>query len=170
MTTVVASGLATIPLQKSQGFSLRRPQKNRWPLAILGLASESQENRSDHGRKSPQPRDFAAAATTGHICTEGSFSYPRVSNKGVRHSPVHDSQSKFTGEWFTSHSNHIHRFSRTPFPEITRGFWCLVSAVDFSGPFSLENQQEKIHREMHRKIHDFQVNFLTKIHSGKFLR
>ena len=29
VTTVAASGLATIPLQKSQGFSLRRPQKNR---------------------------------------------------------------------------------------------------------------------------------------------
>ena len=27
MTTVAASGLATIPLQKSQGFSLRRSQK-----------------------------------------------------------------------------------------------------------------------------------------------
>ena len=29
VTTVAASGLATIPLQKSQGFSLRRPHKNR---------------------------------------------------------------------------------------------------------------------------------------------
>ena len=29
VTTVAASGLATIPLQKSQGFSLWRPQKNR---------------------------------------------------------------------------------------------------------------------------------------------
>ena len=58
-----ASGLATIPLQKSQGFSLRWPQEiaSRW--RFLGLASKSQE---DHGRKSPQPRDFAAAATTGH--------------------------------------------------------------------------------------------------------
>ena len=27
------------------------------------LASKSQEARNDHGRKSPQPRDFAAAAT-----------------------------------------------------------------------------------------------------------
>ena len=31
-----------------------------------GFASTSQEARSDHGRKSPQPHDFAAAATTGH--------------------------------------------------------------------------------------------------------
>ena len=39
------SGLATIPLQKSQGISLHRPHKrNCWPLA-----SKSQEARSDHG-------------------------------------------------------------------------------------------------------------------------
>ena len=138
VTTVAARGLATIPLQKSQVSSLRRPQKKSlaasdfcfalraqrlkkfkilkfsseienfkraahqtpifcgefwrsglkisseieifkrewkfqsrliffdlWALRV-GLASKSQENRSDHGRKSPQPRDVAAAATTGH--------------------------------------------------------------------------------------------------------
>ena len=56
-----------------------------------------------------------------------------------------------------------------PFPEIFGGFWCLVSAVDFLvdflGHFPWENKQEKIHR----KIHGFQGNFLTKVHSGKFL-
>ena len=64
-----------------------------------------------------------------------------------------------------------------PFPEMTRGFWCLVSAVDFLveffvdflGSFSLENEQEKIHRKIHQKNHDFQGTLLTKIHSGKFL-
>ena len=67
VTTVAASGLATIPLQKSQGFSLRWPQKkiaSRW--RCWGLGSQSQEARSDHGCKSPQPRDFAAAVTMGH--------------------------------------------------------------------------------------------------------
>ena len=34
--------------------------------ASLRLASKSQEARSDHGRKSPQPRDFTAAAARGH--------------------------------------------------------------------------------------------------------
>ena len=29
VTTVAASGLATIPLEKSQGFWIRRPHKNR---------------------------------------------------------------------------------------------------------------------------------------------
>ena len=67
VTTVAASGLATISLQKSQGFSPCRPQKKSLAASdFWGLASKSQENRSDHGRKSPQPRDFAAAATTGH--------------------------------------------------------------------------------------------------------
>ena len=55
VTTVAA--LATIPLQKSQGFSLRRPQKNRKPLAILGVeattavqvaAATRFRSRSDH--------------------------------------------------------------------------------------------------------------------------
>ena len=51
------------------------------------------------------------------------------------------------------------------FPEITRGpgFWPSVSAADFL----VDSFQ--IHRKIHEKIHDFQVNFLTKIHSGKFL-
>ena len=65
MNTVAASGLATIPLQKSQGFPLRQPQKYRQPLAILGvslkIAISSQRpcpqvaaavrfrGRSDHG-------------------------------------------------------------------------------------------------------------------------
>ena len=39
-------------------------------------------------------------------------------------------------------------------------FWWIFSWT-FLGHFSLENEQEKIHR----KIHDFQVNFLTKIRS-----
>ena len=60
--------------------------------------------------------------------------------------------------------------SRTTLPEITRGFWCLVFLVifffvDFVGPFSLEKQAET----NPPNIHDFQGNFLTKIHSGKFL-
>ena len=42
----------------------------------LGLPSKSQKARSDHGRKSPQPRDFAAAATTGRTLRfEGSPYY-----------------------------------------------------------------------------------------------
>ena len=65
-TTVAASGLATIPLQKSQSFSFRWPQRIASRQRFWGLASKSQEAHSDHGRKSPQPRDFAAAATTGH--------------------------------------------------------------------------------------------------------
>ena len=65
MTAVAARGLANIPLQKSQGFSLRRLQKtfrcrNRRvfrfagrktkiaSLAIFGLPSKSKETRSDH--------------------------------------------------------------------------------------------------------------------------
>ena len=67
VTTVAASGLAAIPLQKSQGFFASAAAKKSLAASdFWGLASESQENRSDHGRKSPQPRDFAAAATTGH--------------------------------------------------------------------------------------------------------
>ena len=54
MITVAASGLSAIPLQKSQGFSLRWPQKKR-----------NQEARSQHGRKLRQPCDFVATATTG---------------------------------------------------------------------------------------------------------
>ena len=38
VNTVAASGLASIPLQKSQGFLLRRPLKNRKPLAIFGVS------------------------------------------------------------------------------------------------------------------------------------
>ena len=56
VTTVAASGLATIPLQKSQGFSLRRQRKNGWPLAIvwvsLKIAGSSQR---------PRPQVAAAA-------------------------------------------------------------------------------------------------------------
>ena len=64
VTTVAASGVATIPLQIS-GFSLRWPQKKRQPLAAFGvnfeIAGSSQQprpqvaatarfrGRSDHG-------------------------------------------------------------------------------------------------------------------------
>ena len=40
----------------------------------------------------------------------GFFSATRTPNPH-NHSHVHYSLSKFTGEWFTSHSNHIHRFT-----------------------------------------------------------
>ena len=40
--------------------------------------------------------------------------------------------------------------------------------VDFSGHFAWKNKQEKVHWKIHQK-HDFQGNFLTKIHSGRFL-
>ena len=60
VTTVAASVLAPIPLQKSQCFSLRRPQKKIASRSrFLGLASESQEAHGDHGRKSAQLHDFA---------------------------------------------------------------------------------------------------------------
>ena len=45
-------------------FRFAGRKNKRWPLAILGLDSKSQEAHSDHGRKS-QPHDFAAAAATG---------------------------------------------------------------------------------------------------------
>ena len=49
------------------------------------FSEKSQEARSDHGRKSPQPRDFAAAATTGH---EGEGSKigksPKVARRGCK--------------------------------------------------------------------------------------
>ena len=54
MTTVAASGLATIPLQKSQGFLFQRPQKKPLAASNFLLASKSQEARSDHACKSPQ--------------------------------------------------------------------------------------------------------------------
>ena len=38
------------------------------------------------------------------------FSATRTPNS-QNHSYVHYSLSKFTGEWFTNHSNHIHRFT-----------------------------------------------------------
>ena len=47
-------------------------------------------------------------------------------------------------------------------------FWWIFTWI-FSGPFPWENKREKIHRKIHQKIHGFQGNFLTKIHSGKFL-
>ena len=50
-------------------FASAAAKNNRLPLAIFGMPSKSQEARSDHGRKSPQPRDFTAAATTGHYVT-----------------------------------------------------------------------------------------------------
>ena len=46
VTTVAASGLATIPLQKSQGFSLRRPQTNS--LATSDSWGYPFRTRSDH--------------------------------------------------------------------------------------------------------------------------
>ena len=49
------------------GFFAFPAAKKSLAASDLGLASKSQENRSDHSRKSPQPRDFAAAATTGHL-------------------------------------------------------------------------------------------------------
>ena len=74
VTTVAATGLATVPLQKSQGFSLCRPQKNRQPLAIFGVslknAGSSQRprpqvaaaarfrSRSDHGTLKPRLSDL----------------------------------------------------------------------------------------------------------------
>ena len=57
---MAASGLATIPLQKSQGSSLRRPHKNRLPLAILG---ESLKITGSSQR--PQPQVAAAARFRG---------------------------------------------------------------------------------------------------------
>ena len=67
---VAASGLAASRSQHSAaeiaGFFASPAAKNRWLLAIFGVSLKSQEARSDHGCKSPQPRDFAAAATTGH--------------------------------------------------------------------------------------------------------
>ena len=39
VTTVAASGLATIPLQKSQGFSLHRQQKKSLSPAIFGVSN-----------------------------------------------------------------------------------------------------------------------------------
>ena len=61
-----------------------------------------------------------------------------------------------------------------PFPEMFGGFWCLVSTVDFLvdffvdffGPFSLGKQAGKNPPKNPPKN---QGNFLTKIHSGKFL-
>ena len=66
VTMVAASGLATIPLQKSQGFSLRWQQQNRWPLAIFGaslkiagkLAATAAASRRSRAISRPQrPRD-----------------------------------------------------------------------------------------------------------------
>ena len=45
-------------------FASRKRITSRYRFLVL--ASKSQEARSDQGRKSPQPRDFAAAATMGH--------------------------------------------------------------------------------------------------------
>ena len=56
--TVTASGLATIPLQKSQGFSLRRPK-----IIALGVSLKIAAH-SDHVRKSPQPRDLRSGRDT----------------------------------------------------------------------------------------------------------
>ena len=46
------------------GFFASPPAKKS--LAASDFTVKSEEARSDHGRKSPQPRDFVAAATTGH--------------------------------------------------------------------------------------------------------
>ena len=67
VTTVGRKQARSHSAAESQGFSLRRPQiKKSYPLATLGVSLKSQDAHSDHGRKSPQLRDFAAAATTGH--------------------------------------------------------------------------------------------------------
>ena len=49
------------------GFFAFPAAKKSLAASDFGVSLKSQENRSDHGRKSPQPRDFAAAATTGHL-------------------------------------------------------------------------------------------------------
>ena len=62
------------PQAGSQPFRCRNRKIFRFALPqliasrsrFLGLASESQENCTDHSRKSLQSRDFTAAATTGH--------------------------------------------------------------------------------------------------------
>ena len=67
---MAVSGLAAIPLQKSQGFALRRPPKkiaNACGFGVrLKIAGSSQRPRP----QVPQPRDFAAAATTGLLVPE----------------------------------------------------------------------------------------------------
>ena len=72
VTTVAASGLATIPLQKSQGFSLRRPQKNRQPLAILGVslkiaATTAASCRSRAISRPQRPRDTKLWTPLSHF-------------------------------------------------------------------------------------------------------
>ena len=51
------------------------------------------------------------------------------------------------------------------------GVWFLrwIFWWTFSGNLPWETKKEKIHRKIRQKIRDFQGNFLTKIHSGKFL-
>ena len=59
MTTVAASGLATIPLQKSQGFSLRRPS-DFWglPQSRRKIAATTAASRPNRAILRPQrPRD-----------------------------------------------------------------------------------------------------------------
>ena len=66
MTTVAASQLATILLQKSRVFSLRWPQKNHYPLAIFGaslkIAGSSQR---------PRPQVAATRSPTARLRGHG---------------------------------------------------------------------------------------------------
>ena len=70
VTTVAARGLAACNNSAAEiGGFLVLPGAKKKSLAasdFWGLASKSQEARSDHGRKSPQPWDLAAAATMRH--------------------------------------------------------------------------------------------------------
>ena len=67
MTTVAARGLATIPLQKSQGFSLRRPQTNRQAASDFWGRPQNRKKLAATTAASRRSRsDFEAAATTGH--------------------------------------------------------------------------------------------------------
>ena len=56
-----------------------------------------------------------------------------------------------------------------PFPEISRGFYVWFFWWSFWW-IPWKNKQEKIRRKIRlKKFHDFHLNFLTKIHSGKIL-
>ena len=68
----------------------------------------------------------------GHFCvTAGFFFSATRTPNSLNHSYVHYSLSKFTGEWFTNHSNHIHIF--TPITRMVatmvRGLRTLVQSL-----------------------------------------
>ena len=74
---MAASGLANILLQKSQGFSFRRPPKNRWSLAIFGVSPKIAGSS-----QWPWPQVTAAARFRGRN-DQGTLRKRRTRKQGI---------------------------------------------------------------------------------------